>query len=412
MSDEKPEIEDSEEPMSTTAVVPMEDAPKGPPSATSVLALRIGRKGPELKTIDEAVKYATACHRSGLLKHIATAQQAYAIMDNGRELGLAPWASWKLIYITKQGRIAIVSKGALAICQASPVYESYTERVEYEGTEEMTAVAIAKRRGQAKPVEKRFSLADAEKAGLLSKKRDRRGEEYEGPWQSFVKDMLQARARDRALSVAFADVLAGIEPETIAEDADRLEARAAGVPPAQSVSLPKDVDPGSVLDEAAPAKLPAAKPDPLMAFVMKGQRAQAAVDSIVETAKEKEAAASAAISASVDEALPARPRVKIGDTIATGTRIVEEVDDDGRPTVVRKATRKEMEAWRAAQRPAAAAAPAAAPAPVPPAEPAAAPAPTPAPQAAGKDCPREGCGAPLNLLGDCDACGWPRHKFD
>jgi hypothetical protein len=411
---EEPEAEEAP----PTAVVPFEEpeATAKPTPASSVLRLVMGRKGPQLATIDDALKYATACHRSGLLpEHVKSPQQAYVIMDNGRELGLGPWASWKLIYITRQGRIAIMSKGALAVVQACPNYEDYTEQIEMEGTEEMRAVATATRKGR-KSVTKTFSLDDAKAADLLSKKKNRHGAEYDGPWQAYVKDMLLARARDRALSVAFAAELAGIEPETIAEDADRLEAKAAGVPPAVTVGVPKEIEAGA-LDEPPPVKaLPEPKPDPLLAFVLKGQRAQAAADAVaVKAAKALEAdrrfvaaatvagvpplAALEMIEKSVDEALPAKKakaepkRYKVGDIIRNGTRRVVEVDDDGRVAVVEKVSVAEAVEIAAAQR-----------AEKKKTEPAAEERP--------KKCPREQCGAPLNLLGDCDRCGWPNAHYE
>lgn len=443
------------------AVVPFEEPEPSakPVPATSVLRLPMGRKGPQLMTIDDALKYATACHRSGLLpEHIKTPQQAYVIMDNGRELGLGPWASWKLIYITRQGRIAIMSKGALAIVQASAAFEGYAERIEYEGTEEMTAVAIAKRKGRP-PIEKRFGLADAKAADLLSKKKSRSGAEYDGPWQSYVKDMLLARARDRALSVAFAAELAGIEPETIAEDADMLDARSAGVPAATPVGIPREPENGALTAEA-PKQLPAPKPDPLLAFVLKGPVTRPAV---IETPKKSEGAESApgsstgaaadsapvlkaAIEKSIDEALgpPApviprgtkertpkkregKPVSKAGDLMHPEdpklVRRILEVDEDGRPTLVEKLTAQEIdELYKKRSVPD----PRKPPYPAHiddgvwycdlhgaygcnPCATAATADPTPSPSGqSSKRCPRENCGAPLNLLGDCDACGWPR----
>ena len=226
------EEEAVQEPAAEEATAPV---PTGP-SAQAATSLKRGPRGTLFDNVNDALAYATACYRSGMLpEHIKSPQQAFVLMDNGAELGLRPWASWKALYITKQGRIATMSKGALAVVQACPNFEDYEERIELEGTEEMRAVAIAKRKGRKATI-KTFSMADAAAAGLLSQKTNRRGEKYDGPWQSYLKDMMLARARDRALTIAFAAELAGIELETMAEDGDRMEARAAGAPMARLAS--------------------------------------------------------------------------------------------------------------------------------------------------------------------------------
>ena len=70
----------------------------------------------------------------------------------------------------------------------------------------MVAVCVAKRKGK-RPVEQRFSVDDAKKAGLWGK---------QGPWQNYPKRMLQMRARGFALRDAFPDALRGL---VLAEEA-------------------------------------------------------------------------------------------------------------------------------------------------------------------------------------------------
>lgn len=377
------------------AIVPQPEAPKANEAARKATQLKRGPRGTQFNTVEEALGYATACFRSGMLpSHIKTPEQAFVIMDNGAELGLRPWASWKLIYITKQGRIATMSRGALAIVQACPHYEYYDERIELEGTEQMKGVAVAKRKG-SREIVKTFSLDDAKKAGLTVRKKNHRGDEYDGPWQSFLKDMLLARARDRALNTAFAAELAGIELETFADDADRLEIKAEGGG-VESIGPPRDL-PESVEE---PKALPAPQADPLLVRVLQdsGQQPQP-VEAPKQAAPPPEAAPEQReqISQGVDEALgekePPEPETpgekpkrkrrtrkkatakhKVGDLIRNGTRRVLEVDEDGRPTVVEKIAPLGED---------------------------------PNEEGDPKNCPREDCGTALNLLGQCDACGWP-----
>ncbi len=71
------------------------------------------------------------------------------------------------------------------------------------------AVCVVQRRG-LEPIRGEFGMADARAAGLLGK----------DSWKSYPADMLKARARARALGVAFADALMGMPVDT---DGDAFE---------------------------------------------------------------------------------------------------------------------------------------------------------------------------------------------
>lgn len=179
-------------------------------------------RGVRLDSPMAAVNFAKWCYESGYLPdHIKNAKQAFAILCRGAELGLPPFAAWRFVYMTKAGKLALETEGALAVCQASAVFEDYTERIEGEGND-MVAVAAAKRKGR-EVVVKEFSFARALKAGLLKPGRTRDGRTYDTVWQQYIEDMLLARARGRALRNAFPDVLGGIPVRGEAEDIARHE---------------------------------------------------------------------------------------------------------------------------------------------------------------------------------------------
>lgn len=184
-----------------------------------------------------AAWYSQQIFESRCQTQLTSGQQAFAILCKGDELGMQPFTAWTWIYQTKAGRLAIMSKGALAVVQSKPTFAGYEERIENEGTEEMRAVAVATRRGFP-PTIKEFSLKDAEVAGLLRERRTRDGQAYDSTYQSYLKDMLLSRARGRVLDIAFAAELGGIPIEGIAEDADRMEARRRPEP-AQHVAPPR-----------------------------------------------------------------------------------------------------------------------------------------------------------------------------
>jgi hypothetical protein len=137
-------------------------------------------------------------------------------IQHGAELGLSPMQSLQSIAVVN-GRPSVYGDTALAVCKGSPVCEWVRETIEGEG-EHMVAVCQAKRRGDSKPVESRFGVAEAKKANLWGKA---------GPWTQYPRRMLQMRARGFALRDAFPDLLHGLvtaeeaadythhEPETV-----------------------------------------------------------------------------------------------------------------------------------------------------------------------------------------------------
>jgi hypothetical protein len=213
--------------------------------------------------------------------------------------------------------------------------------------------------------------------------------------------------------VCFAAELAGIELETIAEDADRLEIKAqgGGVTP---VGAPKELP-----EVEEPKALPPPQADPLLMRVLKdsGQAPEPAPAPAVEKPPQE-----AEIDRSVEEALPPEPTVKAtqcqgcgtmyhadregcpecgvlkgeapptkkrksrrvtgkkpGDLIRNGTRRVVEVDEEGTPTVVEK-----VKPPKAAE---------------------------PSEEEKPTHCPRASCRTKLNLIGQCDNCGWPTAMY-
>lgn len=252
--------------------------------------------GPGGRTIGwyrHAAWLAEKIQRSGTLpEQIDSPEKAFAILCKGDALGLGPEASWGFIYITKAKRLAIMSKGALAVVQSKATFGGYSERIEGEG-KEMKAVAMAQRKGFPVTI-KEFSYADAETAGLLEKRRNFKGQEYDSTYQSYLKDMLLSRARARALDIAFAAELGGIPVEGVAEDIDVMEERKSG-------RLPTGTH-----EAKPPLALPPGKPDPLIEELSKGHREEPKLlpDSAVKLVG-KTPEVQAVIDKQVDEMFPA-----------------------------------------------------------------------------------------------------------
>ncbi len=285
MSDEKPP--DSQTPPTS---------PFGPDT--------LGPNGKPLGWYKWASWFAKECWDSHLLPdQIDSSAKAFTILCKGDELGLPPFAAWQWIYLTKARRLAIMSKGALAVVQAKPAFGGYGEWIEGEGTPEMKAVCTAKRKGFPDTI-KEFSLADANAAGLLEKKRTREGAEFSGPWQAYVKDMLLSRARGRCLDVAFAAELGGIDVEGVAEDvADAVTSRRE-----REEAAAERRRPFAMIAGQQPRALPAAGVDPLIAALTKGPASAAPVE--VEAAAPEILEASAVSVVPDQSGLPSKEQPK------------------------------------------------------------------------------------------------------
>jgi hypothetical protein len=177
----------------------------------------------KIETAQDAIDFATWCYESGYLpQHVKNPKQAFTIMQRGAEMGLPPFSSWRYIYQTKGGKLAIESKGALACVQSKATFGYYKERIEGEG-DGRKGVATACRKGSDYPTVKEFTMEDARLAGLLRRPKTREGKEYDGPWQAYIKDMLLSKARSRALEIEFAAELGGIPIEGLAEEIEARE---------------------------------------------------------------------------------------------------------------------------------------------------------------------------------------------
>ncbi|MDE2468282.1 MAG: hypothetical protein KGL35_05950, partial [Bradyrhizobium sp.] len=132
-------------------------------------------------------------------------------MQWGADIGLPGLQALQNIAVIN-GRPSIWGDAAKALAYSHPACESIDERVEGEG-DKMVAVCVAKRKGK-NPVEQRFSVQDAIKAGLWGK---------QGPWKSYPRRMLQMRARGFALRDAFPDALRGLILAEEAQDYQPIE---------------------------------------------------------------------------------------------------------------------------------------------------------------------------------------------
>jgi len=162
---------------------------------------QVPQRGLALSSFEDAFRFAGMVAKSDFAPRDfkGKAEACLLAMQHGAELGLSPMQSLQSIAVVN-GRPSVYGDTALAVCKGSAVCEWVRESIEGDG-ESMVAVCLAKRRGDAQPVEVRFGVAEAKKAGLWGKG---------GPWTQYPRRMLQMRARGFALRDAFPDVLRGL----------------------------------------------------------------------------------------------------------------------------------------------------------------------------------------------------------
>lgn len=190
------------------------------PTDTRAVTVRAGVKPQALvpATMEEAWRIATAVAKSGLApKDMQEPEQILVAIMHGLEIGLPPLAAVQRIAVIN-GRPSIWGDAAIGLVQASGQLEDIQETIEGEG-DQRVAICRAVRKGRKTPIVGRFSVADAQRAGLwdtrtIVKKKDRNGSWYEktndAPWYRFPERMLQMRARGFCLRDGFADVLGGL----------------------------------------------------------------------------------------------------------------------------------------------------------------------------------------------------------
>ena len=159
-------------------------------------ALSNGILNPE--NLHEAMEMATVLSKSTLIPKDFQGNPGNVLVaiQWGMELGLAPMQALQSIAVIN-GRPSLWGDAVIALCKSHPICEWVKETFDEEGV----AICATQRKGDPEPVERRFSWADATKAGLSGKA---------GPWTQYPRRMLQMRARSWCLRDAYPDLLRGM----------------------------------------------------------------------------------------------------------------------------------------------------------------------------------------------------------
>lgn len=163
------------------------------------------------QSFEEAWRIAGALSKSGMCpKGMDTQEQALVAIMAGAEIGLAPFQAVQSFAVINN-RPALWGDGMLAVVRR------YGVKVEerFEG-EDAAIVAVCKvtRNDTGEVIERRFTMAEAKKAGLTGK---------QGPWTNYPTRMLQMRARSWALRDGCADMLRGLKMVEEVQDYTEVE---------------------------------------------------------------------------------------------------------------------------------------------------------------------------------------------
>ncbi len=178
------------------------------------------------QTLDECFRLSQAVSQSNLAPYaLDTPQKIMIAMMTGLELGLPPMTAIQSVAVINN-RPCLWGDALIGVVRSKTDCEYINEWIEGEG-DDMVAYCETRRRGEADPVVRKFSVADAVKAGLwqtepMVTRHKKNGGTYEkendSPWFKYPKRMLQMRARALCLRDVYADHLKGIQIREEVED--------------------------------------------------------------------------------------------------------------------------------------------------------------------------------------------------
>lgn len=204
------------------------------------------------KTFADVIKMGEIFAQSGIVPDALKGKAAgctVAIL-HGLEIGLSPSQAVASIMVVN-GRPSVWGDAMLALVMGSREMEWFEEDAPDVAVQQGFGRFKTKRKGWTNPTERRFSIEEARKAGLLTK----------DVWRNYLGRMLQMRARSWGLRDQYPDVLKGIIAREETDDYQVIN------PPPQMptrTSAPKIVQEAVLAsDEAQPEKeanAPVAKP--------------------------------------------------------------------------------------------------------------------------------------------------------
>ena len=169
-----------------------------------------GGSGIEIRTFDDAARFAKVVFDSGLAPHGFNSPQAVMVaLQAGMEVGLPPMQAVQSVAVIN-GRPCMWGDAIPALLWAAGF------DIEETMSEDGTVATCTITRPNGRKITRTFSVDDAKAAGLMDKT---------GPWKQYRRRMQQMRARSWACRDGAADVLRGMIIREEAEDIGPAAAR-------------------------------------------------------------------------------------------------------------------------------------------------------------------------------------------
>lgn len=140
----------------------------------------------------------------------------------GMQLGMNLMEALRGIAVIN-GTPSVFGDALLALCKRHPEFEDCIEVPTLDDKGEVVAYTCEARRKGHPPVIHRFTVQDAQRAGLWGK---RGSQGQDTPWITYPQRMLQMRARSWALRDQFADMLRGVIATEEANDFPTIDGEA------------------------------------------------------------------------------------------------------------------------------------------------------------------------------------------
>ena len=151
------------------------------------------------QTLEEKYKMADVLSRSGLIPQgLNTPEKVCVALQWGHELGLSPMVAVNNVAVIN-GKPTLSADIMAAVARRSPEYGG----IEWKELSDTCACCIIKRilpNGAVEQMESRFTLQDAQRAGLTNKQ----------VWKMYPRRMLKHRCLSYGLKDMFPDILAGL----------------------------------------------------------------------------------------------------------------------------------------------------------------------------------------------------------
>lgn len=166
------------------------------------------------KTLGDATTIAMLLWQSGLVPDSVKNEKAAVItVLKGVACGLDPLTAMQFIYVVNN-RPTIWGDAGIALVKSHPEYAGMDEVFEGKpGSVDYTAVVTCRRKlrnGGIEEITRKFSIQQAQTAGLMGK----------DTYKKYPEAMLLWRARSYAIRAVFPDALMGMELTEIAQDED------------------------------------------------------------------------------------------------------------------------------------------------------------------------------------------------